>query len=147
MTKGCIAFGNDHGGAQLKAYLLQWAQEQGYDILDFGVGSQTAVDYPDQAQPVCQSLIQGQADYGVLICGSGIGMSMAANRFAPIRAALCNHHLMAKLSRAHNDANVLVLGERLTGTDVAQDCLHVFLTTPFDGGRHMSRVSKLSTLG
>lgn len=147
MKKQRIVFGNDHGGAHLKAHLLHWAQTQGHAVLDLGVGPVEVADYPDQAQSVCQALIQGEADYGVLICGSGIGMSIAANRFPAIRAALCNHHLMAKLSRGHNDANVLVLGERLTGADVAQDCLDVFLKTPFEGGRHASRVSKMSTQG
>jgi ribose 5-phosphate isomerase B len=140
-----IAFAADHAGVSLKAALLAYAQELGHATLDLGTQGEASVDYPDFANALAQALGQGQAQQGVLICGSGIGISMAANRHAHVRAALCTHGLMARLARAHNDANVLALGARLTGVDVARECLYSFLTTNFEGGRHARRVDKLSS--
>ncbi len=138
-----IAFSNDHGGIDLKKHLIEHAMAMGHEVLNLGPDETIPIDYPDVVQPVSEALYKSRADYGVLICGSGIGISIAANRRSGIRAALCNHHLMAKLARQHNDANILVLGQRLTTFDVAQDCLEVFLTTDFEGGRHLRRVEKL----
>ena len=116
----------------------------GHEVLDFGTRSDESVDYPDFGYQVARAISSGAAWRGVLICGSGIGMSMAANRYPKVRAALCSYGLMARLARQHNDANVLCLGERLTGIEVARDCLHEFLTTQFEAGRHARRVDKLS---
>jgi len=139
-----IVFGSDHAGFELKQLLKKVAHEKGYQVIDCGSYSPQGVDYPDYIAPVVQEVLKGAM--GVLICGSGIGMSIGANRFKGIRAALCVDGLMAKLARQHNDANILVLGERLLGKDEAISCLEAFLTTPFEGGRHARRVEKLEAL-
>jgi ribose 5-phosphate isomerase B len=136
-----IAFGSDHAGFAYKEFLKQATQEWGYDVIDCGTHSTTSVDYSDYVPPVVQEVRAGAR--GILICGSGIGMSIGANRFPLIRAALCGDVLMAKLAREHNDANILVLGERLIGKDQAIACVKAFLETPFLGGRHAQRVEKL----
>jgi ribose 5-phosphate isomerase B len=141
-----LVFGADHAGVGLKAQLIAYAHELGYKTHDVGTYDEQSVDYPDFAQALAGHIAQNPACRGVLICGSGIGISIAANRHPHIRAALCTQGLMAKLARAHNNANVLALGARLIGVDVARECLYTFLTTDFEGGRHMRRVDKLSTL-
>lgn len=118
----------------------------GYEVEDLGPSTTDSVDYPDYAQALCGWVLGESSRFGVLICGSGIGMSMAANRFSGVRAALCHDGLSAQLTRRHNDANVLCLGARLIGVDTARDCLKQFLTTDFEGGRHERRVAKLSQL-
>lgn len=128
----------------MKAALLDYLVGQGYAMLDLGTDGTQSVDYPDFADAVADAIQSGKADTGVLVCGSGIGISIAANRHRHIRAALCTDGLMARLSRQHNNANVLVLGARLTGIDTAKDCLHQFLATKFEGGRHERRVAKMS---
>lgn len=128
----------------MKAALLDYLVGQGYAMLDLGTDGTQSVDYPDFADAVADAIQSGKADTGVLVCGSGIGISIAANRHRHIRAALCTDGLMARLSRQHNNANVLVLGARLTGIDTAKDCLHQFLATEFEGGRHERRVAKMS---
>lgn len=138
-----IAFGSDHAGFSLKAVLAQEAEAQGYDILDLGAHDTSSVDYPDYGFAVAEAVASGRAWRGVVVCGSGIGISIAANRHPGARAALCSHGLMARLARQHNDANILALGARLTGVDVARDVLREFLTTDFEGGRHTARVDKL----
>jgi ribose 5-phosphate isomerase B len=143
-TARILAFGADHAGFGMKAVLIDDARLQGFEILDLGANSTDSVDYPDYGYAVADAVASGKAWRGVLVCGSGIGIAIAANRNPKIRAALCTHSQMARLSRSHNDANVLVLGERLTGIDVAKDCLYEFLTTDFLGGRHAGRVEKLS---
>jgi ribose 5-phosphate isomerase B len=139
-----IAFGSDHAGFGLKAALVADAQAQGFEILDLGTHGSASVDYPDYGYAVAEAVASGRAWRGVVVCGSGIGISIAANRHPGARAALCSHGLMARLARQHNDANILALGERLTGLDVAKDALREFLTTEFEGGRHAARVNKLS---
>lgn len=138
-----IAIASDHAGFELKALLKQELEKLGFAALDLGTNGPASVDYPDFGNKMAAALKSGEAKRGVLICGSGIGISMAANRHAHVRAALCRDGLSARLSRLHNDANVLCLGARLTGVDVARDCLAVFLGTEFEGGRHQNRVAKL----
>ncbi|WP_138379888.1 ribose 5-phosphate isomerase B [Luteithermobacter gelatinilyticus] len=144
MSKETIALASDHGGFTLKKILKEELEKAGYDPLDLGCHSLESVDYPDYAEAMAQCLAEGRVSRGVLICGSGIGISIAANRHRHVRAALVHDGLTARLSREHNNANVLVLGERTTGVDVARDCLHIFLNTDFEGGRHERRVAKMS---
>lgn len=140
-----IALGCDHAGLQLKNTLTPLIKEWGYHVLDFGTHSEDPVDYPDFAKLVVNCMSYGTAELGLLICGTGIGMSIAANRFPGARAALCHTSLEATLARQHNDANILCLGARLIGPAMAEDCLKSFLTSNFLGGRHLQRVSKLNT--
>ena len=139
--KNTIAIASDHAGFELKEILKGEIRALGFEAHDLGTNDTASVDYPDYANRLCERIISGGK--GVLICGSGIGMSMAANRHKHIRAALCYDGLAAALSRKHNDANVLCLGARLTGIDVAKDTLKQFLTTEFEGGRHAKRIEKL----
>ena len=138
-----IAIASDHAGVALKAQLKDHLTSLGHEVIDLGPDATSSVDYPDYADKLAAAIDQGQAGQGVLICGSGIGISIAANRHRHIRAALCHDGLSAKLSRQHNDANVLVLGARLIGSETAKDCATAFFSTPFEGGRHQNRVSKL----
>lgn len=144
MPSETIVIAADHGGVELKGLLVADLEARGLDVLDLGTNSGDSVDYPDYAQLVAAAIGDGRAQRGVLVCGSGIGMSMAANRYPHVRAALVHDNLSARLARRHNDANVLCLGERLLGRDVARDCLAAFLDTEFEGGRHARRVAKLS---
>jgi ribose 5-phosphate isomerase B len=139
-----VAIAADHGGFDLKSALLPELRALGREVVDLGTMSRDAVDYPDLAEKVAAAIRGGHASRGVLICGSGIGMSIAANRHREIRAALVHDGLTARLARQHNDANVLVLGGRLLGPELARDCLRIFFTTPFEGGRHVGRVAKMS---
>lgn len=138
-----LYFASDHAGVTLKAHLLAFAKDQGQAVHDLGPADGERVDYPDYAAKLAHSMAADPQARGVLICGSGIGISMAANRYPHIRAALCQEPLSAALCREHNNANVLVLGERLIGPAMAEACLTAFLTTPFAGGRHEGRVAKL----
>jgi ribose 5-phosphate isomerase B len=137
-----IAIASDHAGYDLKIQLKPELERLGFEVLDLGTDGPASVDYPDFALKMAEALQAGTVARGVLVCGSGIGISMAANRHKHVRAALCHDHLTAKLSRQHNNANVLCLGGRTTGPDVAKDCLRVFLETEFEGGRHQNRVAK-----
>lgn len=139
-----IAIGSDHAGYVLKSAVADWLKEAGHEVLDLGTNGGESVDYPDFGRAVGEAVASGKAEKGVVVCGSGIGISIAANRVKGARAALCMNGLMARLSRQHNDANILALGERLIGVETARDCLNEFLNTPFEGGRHQRRVDKLS---
>lgn len=142
-----IAVGADHAGCPLKNILKAYLEEKGYEVLDFGTNDATqSVDYPDKAQAVAQALETDQASLGVLVCGSGIGMSIAVNRYPFIRGALVYNEELAKLSRQHNNSNVLILGGRFIDEETAKKCLDVFLSTEFEGGRHLRRVEKLEGL-
>lgn len=143
MTKP-IALASDHAGFALKARLLTALEAAGYPVLDLGAGGLESVDYPDFGYAAAQAIADGRAERAVIVCGSGIGISIAANRHPAARAALCQSGLMARLARQHNDANILALGARLIGEEVALDCLHEFLNTAFEGGRHQRRVDKLA---
>ena len=138
-----IAIASDHAGYGLKSVLIEELGSLGYEVLDLGTNGRESVDYPDFGDAVAKAILDGRADRGVLVCGTGIGISMAANRHPGIRAANCQNDTAARLTRLHNDANVLALGERLVGTEVAKDCLKVFLETDYEGGRHVARVAKL----
>ena len=145
MTSGePIALASDHAGYELKRILKGDLEAQAKAVLDLGCNGADPVDYPDIGFAMAQALREGRARRGVLICGSGIGVSIAANRYAEIRAALVHDALGARLCRQHNDANVICFGGRMIGSEVARDCLRVFLETAFDGGRHRRRVEKLS---
>ncbi len=144
MTSSRIALASDHAGFSLKTELSKVLIEWGHDVVDLGTDSTDSVDYPDFGDELARCLSAGDADLGVLVCGTGIGISIAANRHAAIRAAVCHDVTSARMSRLHNDANVLALGERLIGVETAKDCLKVFLETSFEGGRHQRRVDKLS---
>lgn len=141
-----IALAADHGGFELKNLLAEKLAEWGYEPLDLGTYSTDSVDYPDMAAKMADAIKAGKAERGVLVCGTGIGISIAANRFPFIRAALIHDAFGARLCREHNNANVIVFGGRTTGVEVAYDCLNIFLNTQFAGGRHARRVEKLSRL-
>lgn len=143
MSKETIAIGADHAGFELKTALKRDLAEMGFEINDLGTEDASPVDYPDIGNAVASVVAAGKAARGVLICGTGIGMSIAANRHRGVRAALCHDVAAAQAARRHNDANVLALGARSTGTETARACLRAFLTTAFEGGRHVRRVEKL----
>jgi ribose 5-phosphate isomerase B len=141
-----IAAGCDHGGFLLKNLLIDHLTERGYQVLDLGTHSLERVDYPDYAEAVARSVAAGEADFGLLVCGSGIGVCMAANKIQGIRAATVYDVTSAHLSREHNDANIICLGERLTGPEVAKEAVDVFLQSDFQDGRHAARIKKLDDL-
>ena len=142
-----IALGSDHAGFPLKSALARALREWGHTVLDLGTHSAERVDYPDYAHAVCRAVEDGRARFGVLVCGSGLGMSIAANRHPGIRCALAGEPVTATLARAHNDANVLALGGRLIGEDMALAILRAFLAVPYEGGRHDARLAKLTPSG
>ena len=141
-----VGLGADHAGFPLKEDLKAWLITRGYDVVDFGTQSADAVDYPDYAAAVGSAVTAGKADCGVLVCGTGIGMSMAANRLSGIRAAACSDVYTARMSREHNDANILALGARITGRAAAIEILETWLAATFAGGRHARRVDKIVAL-
>lgn len=145
MASETIAIACDHAGVDLKETLKAELANRGFDVLDLGTNGPDSVDYPDFGAAMGDAIASGKAKRGVLVCGSGIGISIAANRNPAVRAALCQNGLMAQLSRQHNDANVLALGARLIGIETALDCLNAFLETDFEGGRHQRRVDKLGS--
>jgi len=139
-----IAIASDHAAVELKAELAAWLADQGHDVSDLGPHSTDSVDYPDYGYKLAEAVASGEAERGVALCGSGIGISIAVNRNPAVRCALVSEPLSAKLCREHNDANCIAMGARLTGSDMAKACLEAFLATPFAGGRHQRRVDKLS---
>lgn len=143
MPAETIAIAADHAGFDLKSVLLEELRQAGFAVLDLGTNSADSVDYPDFGDAVAGAIKGGRAERGVLVCGTGIGISIAANRHKGVRAALCRDATDARLAREHNDANVLVLGGRTTGIEAAKDCLKAFLAAQFAGGRHARRVQKL----
>ena len=143
MSANAVALAADHAGFELKNLLKTAIEEHGLEVLDLGKHDGASVDYPDMAAALAAALAEGRAERGVLVCGTGIGISIAANRHRHLRAALCHDVTTATLARQHNDANVLVLGARVVGAGVATDSLAAFLGTPFLGGRHQRRVDKL----
>lgn len=138
-----IGIASDHAGFELKEQIKAFLSEQNIDVRDFGTHSLDRVDYPDMVPALKDALLQKTIEQGILICGSGIGISIAANRFKGVRAALCTSLEMAQLARSHNDANVLVLGSRITPLDDALAITRIFLNTIFEGGRHQQRIDKL----
>lgn len=146
MSQSIIALASDHGAVELRTLLRAHIEERGLPTLDLGTEGADSVDYPDFACRLAEALREGRAARGVLLCGTGIGISIAVNRYAFIRAALVHDVTGARLCREHNDANVLVLGGRTTGPAVAIQCVDAFLDTPFEGGRHERRVGKLGAM-
>jgi len=141
-----IAIGNDHAGLGLKAEVIALVQELGHEIEDMGCFETKSVDYPDFAVPVCQAVAAGKVDRGILICGTGIGMSITANKISGVRAALCHDTFSARATREHNDSNVLCMGQRVLGPGLALDIVRIWLGVDFLAGRHASRVDKIRSL-
>ncbi len=138
-----IALGADHGGFELKEKVRQYLADKGHHLEDLGTHSTDSVDYPDFARKVAEHVAAKHADFGIVICGTGLGVAMTANKVRGIRAAPCNDTLSARFARSHNNANVLTLGGRLIDLGTAQKILDIFLSTPFEGGRHQRRVEKI----
>ena len=141
-----IAIASDHAAVGLKSELAEWLAGLGHEVADLGTDGTESVDYPDYGYKLARHIAAGEAEYGVALCGSGIGIAIAANRVAEVRCALVSEPLSAKLARSHNDANVIALGARLIGVDMAKACVEAFLATPFTGDRHVRRVEKLSQI-
>lgn len=140
-----IVIASDHAAYAMKAELAVWLREQGHDVLDLGTDSaEKSVDYPDYGFALAQAIADKRADWGVALCGSGVGISIAVNRHPAARCALVSEPLSARLTRNHNDANVIALGARLIGIEMAKACIVTFLNSDFDGGRHVHRVDKLA---
>lgn len=138
-----IAVGSDHAGYSLKESIIQYLKENNYQVKDLGTCDSCSVDYPDFGQAVAEAVSSGECEKGIIICGTGIGISISANKVPGIRAALCTDTYMAKLSREHNDANILAIGERVVGPGLALDIVETWLKTEFLGGRHKTRVEKI----
>lgn len=138
-----VSLGADHGGYRLKNVLADWLRSAGHGVHDFGTDGEASVDYPDYAHAVCRSVLAGKARFGILVCGTGLGMSYAANRYHGIRCALVSETTSARLARQHNDANMLALGGRMIGDEMGLDILRTFLSTGYEGGRHDRRIAKI----
>ena len=141
-----VAIGSDHAGLDLKTDVLGLLMELGHEYADYGTDTPQSVDYPDFGEKVAQAVSEGKADRGILICGTGIGMSIVANKFHNIRAALCNDLFSATMSRLHNDANILVMGGRIIGKDLAKAIVGAWMKTDFESGRHLNRLKKISLI-
>ncbi|HNV04652.1 MAG TPA: ribose 5-phosphate isomerase B [Petrotogaceae bacterium] len=141
-----VAIGSDHAGYDMKENIKKYLISQNVEVVDCGTHSDSSVDYPDYAKAVCTNVSDKETALGILVCGTGIGMSIAANKIHGIRAALCLYPTMAELSRKHNNANVLVLGGRIMGTDIARWTVDAFIRTSFEGGRHQNRLDKIERM-
>jgi ribose 5-phosphate isomerase B len=140
-----IAIGGDHAGYAYKQDLIDQLKKQGYDVTDFGPETDASVDYPDHVHPLAKAINAKELDFGVLICGSGNGVAMTANKYPNVRAALCWQTDLARLAREHNNANIICIPSRFVSKEVAEEMMHTFLTTAFEGGRHQRRVEKISS--
>jgi ribose 5-phosphate isomerase B len=141
-----IGIGSDHGGFDLKEEMISFLKENGYQVKDFGTHSKESVDYPDFGRVVGEAVVAGEIDRGVVICGTGIGISISANKVKGVRAALCGDVYSARMSREHNNANVLAMGGRVLGVDLAKEILSTYLKSEFQGGRHERRVNKIAEI-
>lgn len=141
-----IALGCDHGGFEHKKAILEHLQQKGFEICDFGIYEIQSVDYPDIASKVCKSIQNNECQLGILVCGTGIGMSIAANKHKGIRAAAVSEHFSAKYTRLHNNSNVLCLGGRVIGVGTALELVDLFVNTEFEGGRHQKRIDKITAI-
>lgn len=141
-----VVIGSDHGGYELKNILVDYLKSEGYEVLDVGTYSEDSIDYPDIADKLCAKITDGSCESGILVCGTGIGMNMCANKHKGIRAAQCHDTFSAKMTRQHNNANVLTMGGRVVGSELAKEIVHEFLTNEFLGGRHEVRVNKMMAL-
>lgn len=139
-----VAIGGDHAGYEYKARMISFLESAGHSVLDFGPGSAASVDYPDHVHPLAEAVEKGEANLGILICGSANGVAMTANKHQGIRAAICWNKDLAALARQHNDANVICIGARFLAYEYAEGIVDVFLSTDFEGGRHQTRVEKIS---
>ena len=146
MTNRKIALGCDHGGFELKNEIIAHLEAAGVEYKDFGTYSSDSCDYPDYAEKTCSAVVSGEYDLAILVCGTGIGISMAANKMKGIRAACCSDTFSARFTRLHNDANVLCMGGRVVGAGLACDMVDLFITTDFEGGRHQARIDKIMAL-
>ena len=138
-----ISIASDHAGFEMKKKIMKYLEENGFSLIDRGPSNSESVDYPDFAKKVCKDLLNQNVDRGILVCGSGQGMAMVANKHKGIRAALCNSEEMTELARAHNDANILTLGARFVDESLALSCVEKFISTTFEGDRHIQRVNKI----
>ncbi|AGX41527.1 ribose 5-phosphate isomerase B [Clostridium saccharobutylicum] len=141
-----IAIGCDHGGFELKNEIIKFLQSEKYEVKDFGTYSTDSCDYPDIAFPVAEAVAQKEFEFGILICGTGIGIGIAANKVPGIRAALCSDTFSAHATREHNNANILTMGQRVVGTGLALDIVNTFLSSKFEGDRHQKRIDKISEI-
>lgn len=141
-----IAIGCDHGGLEHKNAIAEHLKERGFEVKDFGIYEQVSVDYPEIAKKVCKSIVTNESELGILVCGTGIGMSISANKVKGIRAAACSEHFSAKYTRLHNNSNVLCLGGRVIGVGTAIELADIFVDTAFEGGRHQRRVNLISEI-
>ena len=141
-----IAIGNDHGGVDMKNHVVGWLEKNGYEVVNFGTDSTDSTDYPIYAEKVAKAVVSGECDRGILICGTGIGISISANKIHGVRCALCSEPVSTALSRQHNDANIVAMGARTIGPVMAEEIVRTFLTTEFEGGRHAIRVGKIMAL-
>ncbi|MDO4743856.1 MAG: ribose 5-phosphate isomerase B [Clostridia bacterium] len=141
-----LAIGADHGGVNLKEILKKYLEGRGFEVKDFGTYDVSSCDYPDIAKEVCDAVVSGECERGILVCGTGIGMSMAANKVRGIRAAHVTDTYSARMTREHNDANIICLGERITGCDLAVEIVKAYIDAEFQGGRHLRRVDKVMAL-
>ncbi len=141
-----IALGCDHGGLEHKNAILEHLKSRGFEVEDFGIYEQVSVDYPDIAIKVANAIKEGVCQRGILVCGTGIGMSLAANKVKGIRAAVCSEHFSAKYTRLHNDSNILCLGGRVIGIGTALELADLFVNTEFEGGRHAARIDKITAI-
>ena len=141
-----IIIGNDHAGVDLKKSLVKYLEDKGNEVVNVGMDTNESVDYPDIAGLVASLVLENKNSLGIVICGTGIGISIAANKVKGIRAALCSNELMARLARQHNDANIISLGARIIGEDLAKVCVDAFIETEFEAGRHLRRVNKIEII-
>lgn len=141
-----VAIGSDHAGYDYKEMIKKYLEEKGFEVIDKGTYSNERTDYPVYAEKVAKAVANGEADRGILICGTGIGMSITANKIKGVRAALCPNDFMAKMARKHNNSNVLCLGQRVVGTDHALSIVETFFSTEFEGGRHQDRISLITEI-
>ena len=141
-----IAIGCDHGGLEHKNAIAEHLKLRGFEIVDFGIYEQKSVDYPDIAVKVTSAITSGECELGILVCGTGIGMSIAANKVKGIRAAACSEHFSAKYTRMHNNSNILCLGGRVIGVGTALELVDLFIDTPFEGDRHQRRIDKIAEI-
>jgi len=138
-----IAIASDHAGVELKLHLVKFLLKRGHNVIDMGVRRKARVDYPDYGKKVAKAVADGEVPLGILVCGSGIGMSIVANRYRGVRAALVHDHFTARMAKAHNNANIICLGARVSAKDLAEELVEVWLNTEFEGGRHQSRIEKI----
>jgi len=141
-----VAIGNDHAGVHLKKEIMEMLEELSYEVVDFGVETEASVDYPTYAGEVARYVREQEDAKGIVICGTGVGVSIAANKFHGIRCAHCTDSFTARLVREHNDSNIVALGARITGPDLAKEIVKVFLTTDFEGGRHQRRIDQITEI-